>query len=90
MESSSNDPAVAEPPLKALIKILTDFWQAIAAVVGLVTATIGAMAYFATNAQLDRLECITNQNLLRQTLPARIQQLGVCRSFNDPILIEIE
>jgi hypothetical protein len=68
-------PASAPISFAALVSALGIYWQALITLIGIVFATIGALAYFATNAQLEKLECMMAQNLLRQTLPARILQL---------------
>ncbi|GHD04442.1 hypothetical protein GCM10007320_65340 [Pseudorhodoferax aquiterrae] len=63
--------------LSRLSKVIADFWQLISSIVAIVAAIVGALTFFATRDQLIRLECLTNQTLLRQTLPGQISQLSM-------------
>lgn len=60
-----------------IAKLIVDSWQAIGAIMAMAAAIIGAVTFFATRDQLNKLDCMMNQSLLRQTLPSQISQLSI-------------
>jgi hypothetical protein len=66
-----------------LVKLLTDSWQVIAAIVGICTVTLGAIAYFATRDQLTKTQCLLTYNILLNTLPSQVDQLTIKIKFDE-------
>lgn len=65
------------PPslIKRSAKIIGDSWQLISAVIGIVTVIAAGFTYFATQKQLDQLDCRMSQNLILTTYPSQVEQL---------------
>jgi hypothetical protein len=74
--AAANSSAEPSPgAAKGLVEIVGKFWQLIAALVGIVTAVIAGVTYFATREQLTQLDCAQTNNLIVTTSPTAIAEL---------------
>ena len=86
----STPPSAEAIPLKRLSRLIVHSWELISAVVGITALVVAGVVHFATNTQVNALDCRLNRSLDAATLSEQEERLRVEIELAETELIRLK